>query len=104
MSVSVLDPRTALIVIDLQKGIVSLPVAHPVQDIVKRASLLADTFRRHGLPVVLVNVAGGAAGRTEQPHAGAERPAGCPDLVPELMQQPQDHLITKRTWGAFTNT
>jgi nicotinamidase-related amidase len=26
------------------------------------------------------------------------------DLVPELNQQPQDHLVTKRTWGAFANT
>jgi nicotinamidase-related amidase len=25
-------------------------------------------------------------------------------LVPELNRQPTDHLVTKRTWGAFTNT
>ena len=33
-----------------------------------------------------------------------EFPAGWTDLIPELNQQPQDHLVTKRTWGAFTNT
>jgi nicotinamidase-related amidase len=33
-----------------------------------------------------------------------EFPAGWTDLVPELNRQPQDHLVTKRTWGAFTNT
>jgi isochorismate hydrolase len=26
------------------------------------------------------------------------------DLIPELHQQPDDILITKRTWGAFANT
>lgn len=62
MSVTTLDSNTALIVIDLQNGIVAYPTAHPVADVVKRASSLAETFRSHGLPVVLVNVAGGAPG------------------------------------------
>jgi nicotinamidase-related amidase len=26
------------------------------------------------------------------------------DLIPELDQQPSDHLVVKRTWGAFVNT
>ena len=46
----------------------------------------------------------GAAGRTEHPRWCGERPAGWTDLVPELNEQPQDHRVTKRTWGAFTNT
>ena len=65
---------------------------------------MADAFRRHGLPVVLVNVAGGAPGRTEQARSPRRLPAGWADLVPELNQQPEDHTVTKRTWGAFTNT
>lgn len=104
MAVTTLDPKTALIVIDLQKGIVSLSAASPVDQIVKRASALADGFRRHGLPVVLVNVAGGAPGRTEHARSAAQPPAGWADLVPELNQQPEDHTVTKRTWGAFMNT
>ena len=60
MSITQLDPVAALIVIDLQKGIVSYPTAHPMDDVVKNAGALAAAFRRHGLPVVLVNVAGGA--------------------------------------------
>lgn len=32
MALSALDPKTALIIIDLQKGIVSLPLVHPVAD------------------------------------------------------------------------
>jgi nicotinamidase-related amidase len=71
---------------------------------VQHAAALADAFRRHDLPVVLVNAAGGAPGRTEQAHPRGEFPAGWTDLVPELNQQPEDHTVTKRTWGAFTNT
>jgi nicotinamidase-related amidase len=104
MALTTLDPKTALIIIDLQNGIVSLPAAHPTADIVKQAATLAEAFRRHGLPVVLVNVAGGAPGRTEQSMGRAAFPAGWSDLIPELNQQPGDHTVTKRTWGAFTNT
>jgi nicotinamidase-related amidase len=104
MPVTTLDPKTALIVIDLQNGIVSLPAVHSISDVVKHASTLADAFRSHALPVVLVNVAGGAPGRTEQARRIGDFPAGWTDLVPELNQQPEDHTITKRTWGAFTNT
>ncbi len=105
MAVTTLDPKTALVVIDLQNGILALPTAHPVDEVVQHAGALADAFRTHGLPVVLVTVAGGAPGRTEQAARGAgQRPAGWADLVPELNQQPDDHTVTKRTWGAFTNT
>ena len=104
MAITPLDQKTALVIIDLQKGIVSYPTAHPVDGVVKHASELAAAFRRHGLPVVLVNVAGGAPGRTQEPHSAAQRPADWVDLVPELNAQPQDHLVTKKTWGAFTNT
>jgi nicotinamidase-related amidase len=54
--------------------------------------------------VVLVNVVGSAPGRTEQTRSRGEFPAGWTDLVSELNQQPEDHIVTKRTWGAFTNT
>ncbi|MFG1423435.1 isochorismatase family protein [Roseixanthobacter liquoris] len=104
MAVTTLDPRTALILIDLQNGIVSLPTAHPVGEVVRQAAILAEVFRARGLPVVLVNVAGGAPGRTEQPPRSWDFPAGWTDLVPELNAQPGDHRVTKRSWGAFTKT
>ncbi len=104
MAVTTLDAKTALILIDLQQGIVALPTAHPADAVVARAAALADAFRRHHLPVVLVNVAGGAPGRTEQRVRVGEFPPGWTDLVPELNAQPHDHTLTKRTWGAFTNT
>jgi nicotinamidase-related amidase len=104
MAVTTLDPKIALIVIDLQKGIVSLPTVHSASEVVQRASALADAFRSHDLPVVLVNVTGGAPGRAEQARSLGDLPAGWAELVPELNQQPEDHKVTKRTWGAFTNT
>jgi nicotinamidase-related amidase len=104
MPVTALDPKTALIVIDLQKGIVTYPVVHPIGEVVKRARSLADAFRHRGLPVVLVNVAGGAPGRTERPRSGEPFPAGWTDLIPEIGRHPGDIVVTKRSWGAFANT
>ncbi|MDN7581677.1 isochorismatase family protein [Burkholderia orbicola] len=104
MSATRLDTNTALVVIDLQKGIVALPTAHPVAPVIARTRELLDAFRSCGLPVVLVNVAGGAPGRTEQAPRTAQLPADWTELVPELNRQPGDHVVTKRTWGAFTGT
>jgi nicotinamidase-related amidase len=104
MTLTKLDAVVALIVIDLQKGIVAMPLAQPVDDVVKNARALADAFRSHRLPVVLVNVDGGAPGRTEQARGITNFPDGWTEIVPELNQQPGDHTVTKRTWGAFTNT
>jgi nicotinamidase-related amidase len=105
VALTTLDPKTALIVIDLQKGIVGLPLAHPVDDILGRATTLADAFRGYGLPVVLVTVVGAPPGRTDQGPGGVgEFPEGWADLVPALNQQPEDILVTKRARSAFTNT
>lgn len=104
MALTTLDPNTALIVVDLQKGIVGYPFIHPIEQIVERSRALLDAFRQRGLPVVLVNVTGGAPGRTEQPRRSEPFPAGWADLIPELDQQSSDIVVTKRTWGAFAST
>ncbi len=104
MAISAIDPKTALILIDLQKGIVAYDTEPPTSGVVAQSARLAEAFRQQGLPVVLVNVTGGAPGRNEQSPAAAPRPADWADLVPELNAQPQDHRVTKKTWGAFTNT
>ncbi len=104
MPLTTLDSKTALLVIDLQKGILSSPTVHPVSGVVQQAGALAAAFRRHGLPVVLVNVSGGAPGRTDQARPRGPFPEGFTDLAPELNRQPEDHLVTKQTWGAFTGT
>lgn len=104
MALTTLDARTALVVIDLQKGIVSSPSAHPIGEVVQNAAKLAAAFRSHGLPVVLVNVAGRAPGRTQAGPPASNPPADWTDLVPELQRQPSDFCITKTRWGAFHGT
>jgi nicotinamidase-related amidase len=105
MALTTLDPKPALIVIDLQKGIVDAPTVHPTGEIVERSANLAEAFRRQALPVVLVNVTAGAAGRTDR-----TRPPGIisspdwADLVDELNVQPGDHLVTKQRRSAFHDT
>jgi nicotinamidase-related amidase len=104
MAVTILDPKSALVVIDLQQGMIGLPAAHPLPGIVSRASALAEAFRRHALPVVLVTVTGGPSGRTERARRVTPFPSGFADLLPELNPQPQDHIVIKQTPGAFTDT
>jgi nicotinamidase-related amidase len=102
MPLSTLDPAPALVVIDLQKGIVSGTVAH----VAPPAAALARAFREHDLPVVLVNVTGRAPGRTDAGRRGGTGPlpAGWADIIDELERQPGDHLITKRRRSAFHDT
>jgi nicotinamidase-related amidase len=106
VTLTTLDPKTALIVIDLQRGVVALPAAaHPMDSVISNSVALADAFRAYSLPVVLVNVSGAPSGRTERSAGGgATPPEGWDILIPELNQQPSDHLVTKRTRGAFTGT
>jgi nicotinamidase-related amidase len=104
MALTTLDPNTALIIVDLQKGIVGSPFVHPIGKVVEQSRALLHVFRERGLPVVLVNVAGGAPGRTERPRRSEPFPAGWTDFIPELDQQPGDIVVTKRTWGAFAST
>jgi nicotinamidase-related amidase len=105
MPLTMLDPNTALIIVDLQKGIVGLPGIQSIGDVIWHARALADAFRAQGLPVVLVNVAGGAPGRTEQPpRQTGPRPEDWTDFIPDLNAQPGDIVVTKRSWGAFATT
>jgi len=103
--VTKLDTTAALIVIDLQKGIVGLPTVHPATEIVARSAQLARAFRERGLPVVLVNVTAAAPGRTDAgPLNLSGLPADWAELVPELEQKPGDYLVTKKRVGAFIGT
>ena len=110
MPVQQLDPRTALVLIDLQKGITALPTATPSDVIVERAAQLARAFRERNLPVVRVRVAfspdGGDMLRARvdaQPPTGG-RPADWAELREEIGSGPTDILITKRQWDAFFGT
>jgi nicotinamidase-related amidase len=103
---------TALILIDLQKGIVAMPTApHTGEAALAKGKELARRFRAAKTPVVLVNVAfspdfGDAlkapVDRPRQPPAGGF-PEGWADLADGLAE-PSDLRITKRQWGAFHGT
>jgi nicotinamidase-related amidase len=105
MPITALDARTALVVIDLQAGSVGVDLGpHTAADVVARSARLADAFRGHGLPVVLVNVAAAPGRRSDHNPAGAPLvlPEQALPVVPELGEA--DKWITKRTPGAFTGT
>ena len=105
MPLTTIDPKVALIIVDLQKGIVGFPVVDPIDGVIARSRALAEAFRRFRLPVVLVNVVGGAPGRTETPgRMPGTLPEDFAEIVPELGRQDSDLLVTKRTWGAFAGT
>ena len=104
MPLTKLDVAPALVVIDLQKGIIALPTVHPIDEIISRAAQLARAFRERSLPVVLVNVRGAAPGRTDAEKFNLSRPDDWSDLVPELKQHPDDCVVTKERWGAFLGT
>jgi nicotinamidase-related amidase len=104
MPLTQLDPISALVVIDLQKGIVGMPTVHPIADIIARTASLARSFRERSLPVVLVNVSGMAPGRTDAGPRKFSFPPDWTERVPELDAQPSDLAITKQRWGAFNGT
>jgi nicotinamidase-related amidase len=108
-----LDPKsTALILIDLQKGIMGHELSpHSADHVSKVGSALADTFREAGAPVVLVNVGFAKDFKdalrqpVDQPFAAP--PGGLPENFSELIDglaKPGDILVTKRQWGAFHGT
>jgi nicotinamidase-related amidase len=104
MPLSQLDNNAALIVVDLQKGIVGMPTIHPSADIVARSASLLRAFRAKNHPVVLVNVDAGAPGRTDAGHRALPDDPEFAAFVPELEQAPSDHVVTKKRWGAFLTT
>ena len=104
MPLTKLDTTAALVVIDLQKGIVSLPTVHPVEEVIGRTAQLARAFRKRSWPVVLVNVTGRALGRTDSGMPQHSFPPDWAELLPELEQQLGDHLLSKKSWGAFLGT
>lgn len=102
---------TALVIIDLQEGI--LPFAggpHSAADVVDRAAKLADSCRQQGAPVILVRVGWSAdfAEALKQPVDAQAAAQALPDnwwSYPQALgKQASDIEVTKRQWGAFYGT
>jgi nicotinamidase-related amidase len=103
MALTMIDSVAALVVIDLQKGIIAMTTAQPTTAVIDRSAQLARAFRERGLPVVLVNVAGMAPGRTEVKR-NFSPPPDWTELIPELDRQQSDYAVTKMQIGAFYGT
>jgi nicotinamidase-related amidase len=116
MSLTALDRTPALIVIDLQKGTAHSRLAvRPITaaplpsfaTVVDNSCRLAAEFRARRLPVVLVNAAGGAPGRTDARNRRRHprtRQDDWTELLDDLAHHDSDLRITKHTWGAFQGT
>jgi len=109
-SLRLVPTATALVVIDLQKGIVSRALEpHTSAEVVTRSVQLAKALRAQGGLVVWVRVAIGEVlslpvdAPMRDPNAPPP-PAEASELIAELERQPEDVVITKRQWGAFYGT
>jgi nicotinamidase-related amidase len=108
-----LDPRqTAIVVIDLQNGIIRMPgTPIPTPVVIANSARLLTEGRRVGAQPVLVHV-GGSADGTDRLHTASDQPVRTTappspdwsDFIPELDRQPGDIVILKRQWGAFYGT
>lgn len=102
--------KTALVLIDLQKGIVGRETApYSPENIVSNSSKLAEAFRKNGMPVFLVHVDFTPGTRLEVRSdtsfgGGVSMPEDWADIVPEIGPREGDIVITKRQWGAFYGT
>ena len=102
------DPkRAALVAIDLQKGIIGMPIApHPAATVVANSTRLAEALTRAGGTVFRVHVAFSAGGadrlkqEVDQAMAGWPRSPDWADFVPEVAAWPSALDIVKRQWGA----
>jgi nicotinamidase-related amidase len=110
--ITAIDKNTALVLIDLQKGILKLRTGDFVKDVLDNAVLLIDAFRKKGLPVVLVNVVPSAtwahlrkdSNVIRNIASSAGQDPDFSDLVDDIKKEPTDIFITKSTWNAFYNT
>jgi nicotinamidase-related amidase len=107
-----LDPKTtALIMIDLQKGVVAAPTApRPAAEVLANAKTLAERFRAAGAAVIWVLVAF-AADFADAPRQNVDEPMRAPGPLPtgwsdlaEDLAAPGDIIVNKRHWGAFYGT
>jgi nicotinamidase-related amidase len=106
-SLTLFPKSTALVLIDLQKGITSF-LPHSSDVVVENASVLVNQFRELNAPVFLVRVAfpSGPAALNLITDAPSPLPATEPEGWYELAVEPQENdiLILKRHWGAFYGT
>src|SRR5262249_9966561 len=103
--------KTALVVIDLQAGILGRATApHTSAEVLDRSAKMCARFRAIGGQVVFVRVSFAADGSDilsqpcDEPTARGARPDGWDVLSQALGSAERDIHITKHQWGAFYGT
>jgi nicotinamidase-related amidase len=113
INLSIDKQRTALVVIDLQNGIVGRDTApYSADQVVINVISLAEVFRKNSMPVFLVRVKQSPDGRDGLRPAvdeamwsqGKSLPTDWSEIIPELGPKSEDIVITKHQWGAFYGT
>ena len=110
MALSLDSKTTALVLIDLQHGILGMPVQpYPADAVVKVSSKMAKAFREKDAKVVYVrvdlnNLMPLILDRSRMDPNAGPFPAIASELVPAAGFQESDLLITKRHWSAFGQT
>jgi nicotinamidase-related amidase len=104
-----LDPKkTALVLIDLQNGIVSRETKpYPAGEVIERSRQLADAFRAKRVPVVYVRVVMSdllSLPADEGLSLPKDLPAHLSEIAESAGMRDGDLLISKRHWGAFAGT
>jgi nicotinamidase-related amidase len=105
-----LDSKTtALVLIDLQYGVIGRQLApHDAGDVIKRSASLAHGLREKGSPIVYVRVLVGEMLNLpvdqSWPRGTGELPPNVSEIVAEAGIQPGDYVVAKRQWGAFYGT
>jgi nicotinamidase-related amidase len=109
--ISITPHTTALVLIDLQRGIAAGDtVPHAARQVVERATKIANACRAAGILVVLVRVDVGPDGilfpraTSDIERAPFVVPEGWADIVPELGPEPRDVVVTKHQPNAFFGT
>jgi nicotinamidase-related amidase len=102
--------KTALVVIDLQKGISMMETKpYDSKTVIANTARLAKAFRENQMRVFLVHVSF-TNGTMFMPIADTgfpsmgELPKDWSEIVPELGPEAQDVVVTKMQWGAFYGT
>jgi len=101
---------TALVVIDLQKGVVGRETKpYDANTVLKNAAKLAEKFRENKMPVFLVRVVANEVERLrpvadESMKITGQMSKDWVELASELNVSPEDVIITKKQWGAFYGT
>ncbi len=105
--VTIIDKHTALVLIDLQNGILQMPMADTIAGVLTNVAKLVAAFRVAGLPIIFVNV------DPSGPFIRIRKDANPPvlprnddwlNITSDIDTRPGDIYITKPSWNAFYNT